>query len=122
MTRSILLTALLQLLQKKTRILVLAPVGTFARTSLNACVCIEPGHGSTSLACKNYRLFHGPPMTLADTRFEEAVRRCYFRTSIQTLNKAKPGRTFSIKTVLNSRGIGSEALPFDKCCPRPVQL
>ncbi|SJL02498.1 uncharacterized protein ARMOST_05828 [Armillaria ostoyae] len=56
-----------------------------------------------------------------DTRFEEAVRRCYFRTSIQTLNKAKPGRTFSIKTVLNSRGIGSEALPFDKCCPRPVQ-
>ncbi|KAK0444309.1 hypothetical protein EV421DRAFT_1735137 [Armillaria borealis] len=27
-------------------------------------------------------------MTLADTRFEEAVRRRYFRTSIQTLNKA----------------------------------
>ncbi|PBK90744.1 hypothetical protein ARMGADRAFT_291644 [Armillaria gallica] len=36
--------------------------------------------------------------------------------------QAKPGRTtFSIKTVLNSRGVvGTEALPFDQCCPRPV--
>ncbi len=74
---------------EKTRILVLAPVGTFVRTSLNACVCIEPGHGSTSLACKNYHPFHGPPTTLADTRFEEAVRRCYFRTSIQTLSQVR---------------------------------